>query len=213
MTTAVSKSGKSAIDFKQIMKQTAGLGTSVLGFASGHIAFNMAPPAFKSGVKGILAAVLLVLVGGFIAVKATTVEPSQTTSVKRNSMIGFGTGIGTFGVIKAINIGFGMMPVVGAQTATAGIEGIPQGLRNVVTKMFPNLGEADPIPFTQVGDMDIYAPGEDIGVNAVDTEYEFVTGTEDSVYPIYGNDDIDFGAINEPTFNAITGVGEIQFAA
>jgi hypothetical protein len=209
MTTAVSKSGKSAVDFKQIMKDTAGIGTSVLGFAAGHMTFGLAPASLKTGMKGILAAVFLVLIGGFIAVKAQTVD----TPVKRNTMLGFGTGMGTYGVIKAINIGFGMMPVVGGgPVATAGIEGIPEGLRNFVTKLVPNLGDADPIPFTQIGDMDIYAAGDDIGVNAVDTEYEFVSGTDDLDVPVFGADELNFGAAVEPTFNAISGVGEIHFA-
>jgi hypothetical protein len=172
MTTPAKTSGKSAFDLKGLMKSQAGNGASILGFASGHLAFGAVPETFKSGIKGVLASVLLIVVGAFISFKGQSVDLKNDVSAKRNAVQGFGTGLVTYGGVKALNIAFGSA----APTATAGLDAIPEGLRKIVSKFVPTLGDAEPIPMDYVNGMEIYDANADLG-QAVETEYEFVEPT------------------------------------
>lgn len=191
MTQSATAPKKGAIDFKAVMKQSAAVGTNIGGFVAGHLAYGFVPANFKTGVKGILASALMLLLGTFVAFKSTNDHVKQAS-------IGFAA----YGGIKMLNNITGVVPEMAAKTN--GIGAIPEGIANALKKFIPTLGEAEPL--IQVNGMGVHTAGFPIA--AVDTEYEFLDGAITAVdeFPINGNpSDAD---LYLPT----NGIGEISFS-
>ncbi len=161
MTQVAKASSKGAFDFKGLMKQSASLGTNMGGFVAGHVAYGFVPDTFKTGVKGIMATALMLLLGTFIAFKSTNDHVKQAS-------IGFAT----YGGIKMINNITGVVPAL----TTNGVGALPEGISNALKKFIPQLGEAEPL--IKIAGMGIHGREP---INAVDTDYVFLDGAENAV--------------------------------
>jgi hypothetical protein len=164
MTTEVSKkdSGKMGM-LKPFIQPAAKVGAAIVGFTSGHLAFSNMPASLKGGgLKGFGIALAIALVSIFASTKVKNVH-------LQNGMLG----LGVYSGVKAVN---SLTTIVPTTTQGLGAYQLPKGAIDVLNKLFPTLGAAEPIHVDFSG-MEIYDHTADLG-NAVDQTYEFVNGYE-----------------------------------
>lgn len=163
MKEEVSKSGKMGM-LKPFIQPAAKVGAAIVGFTSGHLAFSNMPASLKGGgLKGFGIALAIALVSIFASTKVKNVH-------LQNGMLG----LGVYSGVKAVNALTNIVP----NTTTQGLGAyqLPKGAIDVLNKLFPTLGAAEPIHVDFSG-MEIYDHTADLG-NAVDQTYEFVNGYE-----------------------------------
>lgn len=158
MNKEVSKSGKMGM-LKPFIQPAAKVGAAIVGFTSGHLAFSNMPASLKGGgLKGFGIALAIALVSIFASAKLKNVH-------LQNGMLG----LGIYSGVKAVNA---LTNIVPTTTQGLGAYQLPKGAIDVLNKLFPTLGAAEPIHVDFSG-MEIYDHRADLG-NAIDQTYETI---------------------------------------
>ena len=156
----MSDSGKSKMSLmvKPVIDESKTVGGNILGFAAGHLGFNnLVPTSFRTGWQGALTSVVILLAGLFAASRFE--HPLLKSTFH---------GLSAYSFIKGVNQGTKMLPAVNGLGAFQ----IPQGAIDVLNKVFPNLGDAEPIAWT-AQKFPIYNHNASFG-EVVDQTYEVV---------------------------------------
>jgi hypothetical protein len=164
--TDTGKGGNKALSlFKPMLNPMKQVGEGLVGFSAGHVAFSNMPSALKgTGLKGFGIGLAIAFLSIFISTKV------KNDHVK-NGLYGFSLYSG----IKAVN---SLMTNTQVDPTVKGLGAyqLPAGAVNILNKMFPNLGAAEPIHVDFSG-MEIYDRNADLGA-AVDQTYEFVNAMD-----------------------------------